>query len=79
MKIMISFEEEKRKEEIMKTTIFAGEYRLLRSIKRSALPGLLIAVFVVGAAAAASGPILARNVHLVGHFDFEGGGMVDVR
>lgn len=48
-------------------------------MKRSALPGLLIAVFVAGVAAAASKPISARNVNLVGRLDLEGGGMVDVK
>ncbi len=63
----------------MKTFIFLHECRVLRWMKRSALPGLLIAVFVAGVAAAASKPISTRNVHLLGHLDLEGGGMVDVK
>jgi hypothetical protein len=48
-------------------------------MKRGPLPGLLIAVFLAGVAATASSPVSARNVHLVGHLDLEGGGMVDVK
>lgn len=44
-----------------------------------ALPGLLIAAFLSGVAAAAPGPVSAGNVHLVGHLALEGGGMVDVK
>jgi hypothetical protein len=52
---------------------------LLLRLKRDVLPGLLIAFLMAGVAAAASKPISARNVHLVGHLDLEGGGMVDVK
>lgn len=63
----------------METAKSHHQCRLLRSIKRGALPMLLIAVFAAGVAAAASGPLSARNVHLVGRLDLEGGGMVDVK
>lgn len=43
------------------------------------MPGVLIAVFLAGAASAAAAPVSARNVQLVGHLEIEGGGMVDVQ
>ena len=49
------------------------------SDKESVLPGLLIGVLAAGVAAAASIPVSARNVQLIGHLDLEGGGMVDVQ
>jgi hypothetical protein len=58
--------------------IFLRPWSLLRRIKKSALPGVLIAVFLAGGAAA-SPSVSAANVHLVGRLDLEGGGMVDVR
>jgi hypothetical protein len=63
----------------MKAMVFFPEWSLLGRMKRGALPGLLIALVMAGIATAASTPVSARNVQLVGHLDLEGGGMVDVQ
>ena len=63
----------------MKTIMFIPEWSLLHRMIRGTLPGLLIGVLAAGVAAAASTPVSARNVQLIGHLDLEGGGMVDVQ
>ena len=59
--------------------MFIPEWSLLHRMMRSTLTGLLIGVLAAGVAAAASTPVSARNVQLIGHLDLEGGGMVDVQ
>lgn len=49
------------------------------AIRRGVWPGLLTVFLLAGFAGAQSKPVSSRGVHLVGHLDIEGGGMVDVK